>query len=653
MSTFVRRLNILAWPLWVKLAVGFATAIVIPTLLILGIGWGGIGEVGLQNVQTYILETGTRQRQAITDLFNQELFHQKSFSLNPNYRSAVITALEGGNTTVETVRRVLRQGLLDATSPDDTVWLLDASGLVVASASRLQEVDAGFLGIQPGQDESTSPVFQAGRNLAELNKDQDIAVYTRGDRLVIAVVTALKSGNETIGYLVSSIDPERAVYANLKLQDDTLPAYSYLVERTGGSSPPELAEQIGDITESLAVGRALGGERGVDVYETRIGPVVGYYAPLIVQGQTVIQFALVTEIDRSIVSQQVIDYLSSLAFPLITGTVALLVVLSLLFTQLFVPPLNQLLSAIRAMAGGNYDAPLPAAQRGDEFGKVAASFVDMRHRVQDLVSDLIAQMEQRARDIETTQEISRFAASQRDLQTLMDSVVVLIVERFEDVYHAQIFLVDTDRVYAVLRASTGEAGQKLMQGGHRLPIGSLSVIGQVTQEERAVIVRDTTTSEVHRRNEFLPDTRAELAIPLRVGETVIGALDVQSQHRGSFSDDEVTVLQTLASQVAVAIQNALLYQESLRRLEELEASHRQAALRAWAEYMAAERLTALSSTAGTETGVDTSDLRQAAIIRGRSVGQGYQTQDNSHRHPHSVARADTRRGRMGITCRGL
>src|SRR5690606_11511109 len=118
-----------------------------------------------------------------------------------------------------------------------------------------------------------------------------------------------------------------------------------------------------------------------------------------------------------------------------------------------------------------------------------ASFVSMREQVQSLIGDLEARIATRARDMSATQEISRFAVSQRDLQTLMDSVVNLIVERFASVYHAQIFLLDNDREYAVLRASTGDVGQSLIARGHRLAVGSVSVIGQVTAQGRVVIAR--------------------------------------------------------------------------------------------------------------------------------------------------------------------
>ena len=175
---------------------------------------------------------------------------------------------------------------------------------------------------------------------------------------------------------------------------------------------------------------------------------------------------------------------------------------------------------------------------------------------------------------------------------------------------------------AVLRASTGEVGKELLSRGHRLGIGSLSVIGQVTQQGRLIVARDAAVSQIHRRNEFLPETRAELAIPLRVGERVIGALDVQSQIRDAFEEDQINVLQTMADQIAVAIQNALLYEESIRRFGTLESENREKTRRAWQEFIRDQRMDAIVKDAGFPSPLDTTDLHRAAISGGEpSLGK--------------------------------
>jgi len=191
---------------------------------------------------------------------------------------------------------------------------------------------------------------------------------------------------------------------------------------------------------------------------------------------------------------------------------------------------------------------------------------------------------------------------------------------FPNMYHAQIFLLDDDEQFAILRASTGDAGRNLLARGHRLQVGSQSVIGRCTDEARVVIARDTLESEVHRKNEFLLETRAELAIPLKIGDKIIGALDVQSKFRDSFNDEQVNILQTMADQIAIAIENTRLYQESLRRLEELTVSNRVATRATWVEYMNYRREATLSSqfSVGTAT-VQKNYLSDSVLKQGVAI----------------------------------
>jgi GAF domain-containing protein/HAMP domain-containing protein len=363
------------------------------------------------------------------------------------------------------------------------------------------------------------------------------------------------------------------------------------------------------------VARALTGQSGVDTYALQRGDsAIGYFGP--VRGTSL---ALVTQVSANIAFARALDYFNIRVFVVVVGVLGLLGVVVLLFNQMLTPPLIRLRRATQQFSEGDFDVAISDTERGDEIGELANAFAIMREAVRDLVEDLEARIAARARDISATQDISRFAATQRSLQVLMDRVVDLIVERFTSIYHAQIFLVDSDREYAMVRASTGEVGKQLIARGHRLAVGSVSVIGQVTEQGRYILARDTAISQVHRRNEFLPDTRAELAIPLRVGTEIIGALDVQSRQPDVFIDDLVSVLQTMADQIAVAIQNARLYEESLRRVAEIEISNRQATLRAWQEYMRDQRLSELAADAGVPTSTDLSQLRHKALQQGRMV----------------------------------
>ena len=139
----------------------------------------------------------------------------------------------------------------------------------------------------------------------------------------------------------------------------------------------------------------------------------------------------------------------------------------------------------------------------------------------------------------------------------------------------------------------------LLERRHSLPVGSQSVIGTVTQTGDPVIARAGSPESIHRRNEFLPDTVVEAAFPLKIGATVIGALDLQSRYHGAFAPDDVPIFQSLADNIAVAIDNARLFEQTEQRLQEnqrlieqmrgavreVERLNRELTQQVWTEYL--------------------------------------------------------------------
>lgn len=177
--------------------------------------------------------------------------------------------------------------------------------------------------------------------------------------------------------------------------------------------------------------------------------------------------------------------------------------------------------------------------------------------------------QRRADQVTTAAEIARDATGTLDVKTLLDKSINLVRDRF-GYYHASIFLLDPTGEYAVLRQSTGEAGQKMMQAGHRLAVGSKSIVGQVTENGSPLIVNDVNSDPTHLPNPLLPDTRSEMALPLQVGDRILGALDVQSTKIDAFNPEDISVLQILADQLAVAVVNGELF----ARAQELLGKHR-------------------------------------------------------------------------------
>lgn len=185
---------------------------------------------------------------------------------------------------------------------------------------------------------------------------------------------------------------------------------------------------------------------------------------------------------------------------------------------------------------------------------------------------LLEEVRQRALQLQTVAEISREVSSSLIVDNLLRQAVNLIRERF-NFYHASVFLVDAAQEYAVIREATGEAGAQLVRSGHRLAIGSKSIVGTAAKNKEPLVVNDTTTDPNYYPNPLLPDTKAEAAIPLRVSDRVLGVLDVQSIHPYSFSEETIKIIQILADQLAVAVVNSELFAEAQERLSQHRLLH--------------------------------------------------------------------------------
>ena len=177
--------------------------------------------------------------------------------------------------------------------------------------------------------------------------------------------------------------------------------------------------------------------------------------------------------------------------------------------------------------------------------------------------------ERRALELEAAAEIARDTASTLSLDSLLNQIVNQIKDRF-NLYHVSVFLLDETKTWAVVRESTGEAGKEMKLRGHRLAVGSRSITGTVTSTGNPFVVNDIQNTDNYFPNPLLPDTRSEIGLPLKLGDEIIGSLDIQSVQSNAFSSDEVQVLQILADQIAVAIENARAYEISQKAVEELK-----------------------------------------------------------------------------------
>jgi GAF domain-containing protein/HAMP domain-containing protein len=623
----MKRLNILNWPLWLKLLLGVVLTIVVPLVLIAALVPGNVNRLLFEEVRAQLIEDGNQQYELINDslvtardIFGN-LVEQSRFQEN------LVAAMdaEASFQQINVISQDIQQ-ILIAASEFEGMRLIRADGEILSYVTS-QGVNYG-LGSDPD-----SPALVQARSAALQDIDLSSFVFEQSDvRSVDLIYTLRAVGGDPVGFLVGRLDLERTFkrYMEAPGSGDVVEVYNYLA--TAGQNPVVLAAGADDRSilepsydNSPGKVSALNGQEGVGIYPLGVGrgiEVIGYYAPIYDPTNPAnVLFALVYEIPTSDIGVE--DVVRTVAAPnvfVFVITALILIPLIVLFlSQTIAPQLLNLREALQGMMRGDYNRSVQAADRMDEVGRLAATVVDMRSHVQGVMSELEARVAASARDISATQEVSRYAATERNLQTLMKQVVNLIAEKYPTIYYAQLFLVDGERENAVLGASTGEVGDILLRRGHRLAIGSNSIVGQAAGQGRTVVVRDVTTSAIHKPNPLLPDTRAELAIPLRIGDQIIGVLDVQSKSGGVFSDDEVLILTTMADQVAVAIENARLYQKSIRRLEEVERFNRESTLRAWREYTYGQRARELTSQSGVESTLDLRDLRQRAQAEGRIV----------------------------------
>ncbi len=276
-----------------------------------------------------------------------------------------------------------------------------------------------------------------------------------------------------------------------------------------------------------------------------------------------------------------------------------LIALAWIGANRLVDPILKLSASAGRLAVGDWRSPAPvlrqvAEQNDDEIGLLAYTLGDMAAQLEQTLGQLEARvaertqaLEHRTLQLQTAAEVAHEIAQAQDLASLLRGAVDLISERF-GYYNVGIFLVDELSEYAHLKAASGELGRQLLQKEIRLRVGQEGMVGYVTRFGQPRIAADVSQERAYVAERLLPDTRSELTLPLRSGPKIIGALDVQSAQPNAFSQDDITVLQTLADQLATAIENVRLTARLLTTLEEANLATQQQARQAW-QRLAAQR----------------------------------------------------------------
>ncbi len=289
-----------------------------------------------------------------------------------------------------------------------------------------------------------------------------------------------------------------------------------------------------------------------------------------------------------------------LRMSVISGALGLVIALIAGFLSVFLArsisrPVGHLVNVANQITAGNLDVTAEVAQQ-DEIGLLATTFNVMTAQLHKLIGTL----ERRVVQLRSSADVGRAASSILDVKPLLDQIVALITERF-GFYYAAVFTLNEARDYAVLRAATGEAGRILQERGHRLAVDNTSMVGATIITHHARIALDVGNEAVRFANPLLPNTRSEIALPLIVGERVVGAMDVQSEQAEAFDEASAEVLQAMADQIAIALQNAESFSRSeqqTRTLTQLNQLSRDLALATSLEGIARATSTAVVNLIG-------------------------------------------------------
>jgi len=581
----------------------------------LAIAFFGIGALALLASNALQIALNVRSQQAEIASNQQRVAQDASKTVSNFFQgkfSSLETALEYANPVLadSVTRKNILESLLGLDPAFRQFALLDRQGRQLGQATRVSQSSAQFT-LQFNGD-LLSQTLDGQRYFSSVYIDD-----ATSEPLVVIAIPVTNVLGDYQGSLAAEV--------NLKFMWDLVDqlkigetGYAYVVDNQGnllafGDTARVLAgenvQQIGEVSEFVDNPTASADvSPGIASYQGLTGmTVVGTYVPLGFP-----QWAVVTELPTGEAYGPIYQSLAiSVGIILVMAILAGLT--GIIISRRLTVPLVDLTGTATRIAEG--EIQLQATLGGTkEIIALATAFNSMTERLRETftglektVSERTAELvkanennQRRAKQFQSIAQVARTITSTLDIDNLLTQITNVISREF-GFYHVGIFLLDPTKQYAVLGASNSEGGQKMLQGGHRLKVGEKGLVGFVASTGRPRVALDTGVDAVFFNNPNLPNTRSEIALPLRAGEEIIGVLDVQSNEPEAFSREDINILSTLADQVSIAIQNARQNEETRNALAESEALSRQFVQTGWSQFTKRQNILGLQHTGAKST----------------------------------------------------